>query len=212
MYPLEILLLFWLCYFTLQNYLISNYDRRYLLYIGHDLGIKFADDSKMGGVVNTPEGCAAIKWDLDRPESWAQRNLMEVQQGQVQGPAWLLSCRESSPRTDSVSPASQHPCPWSSHCINDLLLHLCLLLLELCFREDPASTQVTLHPFHILFFSSHMPCEPNARLRGWKTWDSYRVQGRNSRSSALVIGLCGHCGSLSLVPLTLFNPGFQNPE
>ena len=48
---------------------------------------KFADDTKLGGVVDTPAGCTAIQRDLDMLESWMQRNLMEVQQGKVQGPA-----------------------------------------------------------------------------------------------------------------------------
>ena len=42
---------------------------------------KFAEDTKLGGVVDTLPGCAAIQRDLDRPESWAQRNLMKFNKG-----------------------------------------------------------------------------------------------------------------------------------
>ncbi|PKU34992.1 hypothetical protein llap_14701 [Limosa lapponica baueri] len=42
---------------------------------------KFAGDTKLGGLADTPEDCATIQCELDRLESWAEKNLMGFDKG-----------------------------------------------------------------------------------------------------------------------------------
>ena len=42
---------------------------------------EFPDDANLGGVADTPEGCAAIQKDLGRLKSWAERNPMRCKKG-----------------------------------------------------------------------------------------------------------------------------------
>ncbi|KAJ7413205.1 rna-directed dna polymerase from mobile element jockey-like [Pitangus sulphuratus] len=42
---------------------------------------KFTDDTKPGGVVDTPGGCVALQKDLNRLERWAGRNCLKFNKG-----------------------------------------------------------------------------------------------------------------------------------
>ncbi|GAB0177997.1 mitochondrial enolase superfamily member 1 [Grus japonensis] len=45
---------------------------------------KFADNTKLGGEADTPVGCTASQQDLDRLESWVERNQMKFNKGKRQ--------------------------------------------------------------------------------------------------------------------------------
>ncbi|GAB0186193.1 mitochondrial enolase superfamily member 1 [Grus japonensis] len=52
------------------------------------------DDTKLGGVVDTPEGDAAVWRDLDKLEKWAHSNLVKFNPGKCK----VLPLRRNNPR------------------------------------------------------------------------------------------------------------------
>ena len=52
--------------------------------------IKFADDTKLGGVANAPEEKSTIQGDLDRLENWAIANKMNFNRRSVKYYTWVI--------------------------------------------------------------------------------------------------------------------------
>uniref|UniRef100_A0A8B9ZS82 Reverse transcriptase domain-containing protein n=1 Tax=Anas zonorhyncha TaxID=75864 RepID=A0A8B9ZS82_9AVES len=84
---------------------------------------KFADDTKLGGVADRPEGCAAIQQDLNRLASWSGRHVMIYNKDKCRvlhlgknnsrhqyklGTAWLESSKGERDLVDSRMTVSQH--------------------------------------------------------------------------------------------------------
>ncbi|RMC19323.1 hypothetical protein DUI87_03931 [Hirundo rustica rustica] len=55
---------------------------------------KFTGDTKLGAVADPPEGSAAILWDLDQLQGWAERNLMRLSKGKCR----VLHLGRNSPK------------------------------------------------------------------------------------------------------------------
>ncbi|RMC19300.1 hypothetical protein DUI87_03907 [Hirundo rustica rustica] len=55
---------------------------------------KFAGDTKLGAVADPSEGSAAILWDLDQLQGWAERNLMRLSKGKCR----VLHLGRNSPK------------------------------------------------------------------------------------------------------------------
>jgi len=47
---------------------------------------KFAEDTKLGGVINRPGDCSAIQRDLSKLEKWTNRNLMNFKKREMPSP------------------------------------------------------------------------------------------------------------------------------
>ena len=45
---------------------------------------KIAEDTKLGGVVDAPDGCAAIQRNLNKLEKWASKNLVKFSEDNCQ--------------------------------------------------------------------------------------------------------------------------------
>lgn len=54
---------------------------------------KVADDMRLGGEADTPGGCASTQQDLDRLESWVQRNLVKFSKDKFR----VLNLRKNNP-------------------------------------------------------------------------------------------------------------------
>ena len=75
---------------------------------------KLADDTRLGGVVLRPGGCAAILRHLGRLERWADRDLMQFSKGKCKGCCAGDEHRHRLPREPVESPSLEmFPALWT---------------------------------------------------------------------------------------------------
>ncbi|GAB0182191.1 mitochondrial enolase superfamily member 1 [Grus japonensis] len=78
-------------------------DEQRVRWIENWLNSQFADDTKLGGVADRPEGHSVIQRDLSRLEKWADRNLTKFNKGKCK----VLHLGRNNPRHKYMLGATQ---------------------------------------------------------------------------------------------------------
>ncbi|KAK4811178.1 hypothetical protein QYF61_019809 [Mycteria americana] len=123
---------------------------------------KFADNTKLRGVVDTPEGCAAIQRDLDRLEKWADRILIQFSKRRCK----VLHLRRNNPMHQYMLGAAQLERSFSEKDLVDTMLNMsqqCALATKktnsilCCLRRSVASrSKEVIFPFCSALVRPHL--------------------------------------------------------
>ena len=120
---------------------------------------KFADDTKLVGVVDTPDGCAAIHKGINRLEKWADRNLMEFNKGKCK----VLFLGRNNCRYRHRLRSNQLESSFAEKAL-EVLVDIKLNISQQCIRKGFAKgwREVTL-PLYLVLVRPHLGC----RLQLW---------------------------------------------
>jgi len=125
----------------------------------------YTEDTKMGGLPNTPEGCAAIQRDLNRLEKWADWNLMQFNKGKCN----ILHMGRNNPRHQYLLGADQLESSFTEKDLGILenakltMSHQCVLVAKKeydilsCLRQSIASrSREVMLPLHSTLMMPHL--------------------------------------------------------